>query len=149
MKLKYSTLTRKRFLNFLLGGWLVALGSTLLYPILRFITPPYREPDKILLSLADCQSMVPHSAMRFAWGTKPGLLIKNEQGFRAFVGVCTHLDCNVTWQQNDRKFFCACHDGWYDEHGTNIAGPPPRPLRQLVVEIADENVIIKKEEEKA
>ncbi len=63
----------------------------------------------------------------------------------AFVGICTHLDCNVTYLQEQRKFFCACHDGWYDEIGRNIGGPPSKPMRQLIVVIEEENLIIKRE----
>jgi Rieske Fe-S protein len=60
------------------------------------------------------------------------------------VGVCTHLDCNVTYLPDQRKFFCACHDGWYDEDGIQIAGPPPTPLRKLEVYIEGEELIIRK-----
>lgn len=64
----------------------------------------------------------------------------------AFVGVCTHLDCNVAFIPEQKKFFCACHDGWYDEYGINIGGPPHSPLRRLVIEIEKEKLIIKKED---
>ena len=36
-------------------------------------------------------------------------------------------------KEND--FFCACHEGYYDEFGTNISGPPPRPLDALTLEV--------------
>ncbi len=64
----------------------------------------------------------------------------------ACVGVCTHLDCNISYMPEKRKFLCACHDGWYDEFGSNIAGPPPKPLRQLFVSVEGEELIIKREE---
>jgi len=51
----------------------------------------------------------------------------------------------VTYLPDQKKFFCACHDGWYDENGTNIGGPPPRPLRRLSVTVEGENILIKKE----
>lgn len=147
MKIKHSLFTRRKFLNGLLGGWLAALAVTFLSPILKFISPPYREPEEVILPFLDFQKMKPHSAKMFAWGSKPGFLKKKEDGdFQAFVGVCTHLDCNVSYIENQRKFFCACHDGWYDENGTNIGGPPPKPLRQLIVKIEGENIIIKRED---
>ena len=71
--------------------------------------------------------------------------MNDDRTLLAFVGVCTHLDCNVTYLPNQRKFFCACHKGWYDEFGKNISGPPPQPLRRLVVIIDGENLIVKKE----
>jgi Rieske Fe-S protein len=146
MKLKHSLFTRRQFLNGMIGGWLGALLASLVYPIVKFIFPPYREPDEVILPFADFQDMMPNSVKNFAWGSKLGLVKKNENGtYIAFVGVCTHLDCNVAYIPEQKKFFCACHDGWYDESGINIGGPPPTPLRRLTLIIEGEELIIKKE----
>jgi Rieske Fe-S protein len=146
MKLKHSLFTRRKFLNGLLGGWLGALGASLLYPILRFVFPPTFEPDQVILPLAGYGTMEPGSVRNFAWGSKPGFLRKTAKGdFLALVGVCTHLDCNVTYLPDQKKFYCACHDGWYDENGINIGGPPPKPLRRLVVVVEAEELIVKRE----
>jgi Rieske Fe-S protein len=51
----------------------------------------------------------------------------------------------VSYRSEQRKFFCACHEGWYDEEGRNIAGPPPAPLRRLTVAMEAEAIVIKKE----
>jgi Rieske Fe-S protein len=100
----------------------------------------------VILPFADFQDMPANSVKNFAWGSKLGLVKKNENGtYIAFVGVCTHLDCNVAYIPEQKKFFCACHDGWYDENGGNIGGPPPTPLRQLTMVISGEDLIIKKE----
>ena len=144
MKLKYSILSRRKFLNSLLGGWVIAFFSTLIYPVIKFVFPPYREPDEVILPFAEFKNMPLYSARNFSWGSKPGILLKKENGFEAFIGVCTHFDCNVTWLPEKRKFFCACHEGWYDENGINIAGPPPAPLQKLIVEIKGKNIIIKR-----
>ncbi len=146
MKLEHSLFTRRQFLNSLFGGWLGVLLASLLYPVIKFVFPPYREPDKVILPFSEFKDVEPGSVKNFAWGTKPALLKKNGDGsYLAFVAVCTHLDCTVTYLPEQRKFFCACHDGWYDEQGRNIKGPPPRPLRQLVVAVEGENLIIKRE----
>ncbi|MCP2519266.1 ubiquinol-cytochrome c reductase iron-sulfur subunit [SCandidatus Aminicenantes bacterium Aminicenantia_JdfR_composite] len=144
MRLKYSILSRRKFLNFLLGGWAITFFSTLLYPIIKFIFPPYKEPEEVILPLAEFKDMSLYSAKNFSWGSKPGILLRKEGGFVAFIGVCTHFDCNVSWLPDQKKFFCACHNGWYDENGINIAGPPPAPLPKLNVEIDGENIIIKR-----
>jgi len=146
MKLKYSLFSRRQFLNGLLGGWLAALMASFVYPVIKFIFPPYKEPDEVVLSFADFEAMAPGSVKTFAWGSKPGILKKNDDGtYWAFIGVCTHLDCNVTYLPDQKKFYCACHDGWYDEFGINIAGPPPTPLRRLTVIMEKPDLIIKKE----
>lgn len=146
MKLKHSLFTRRQFLNGLLGGWIGALAASFLYPVLKFVFPPTREPDQVILPFSDYEDMGFNSVRSFAWGSKPGLLKKKDDGtYQAFVAVCTHLDCNVVYLFEQRKFFCACHEGWYDEEGLNIGGPPPRPLRQLIVVVEAENITIKRE----
>jgi len=148
MKLKHSLFTRRQFLNGLLGGWLGALLASFLYPVIKFVFPPTREPDQVILPFADFRDMGSGSVRNFMWGTKPGILKKKGDGtYLAFVGVCTHLDCNVSYLEDQRKFFCACHDGWYDEQGINIGGPPSQPLRRLVVSVEEEDLIIKREGE--
>lgn len=146
MRLKDSLFSRRQFLNGLLGGWLGTLGLSLIYPVLRFVFPPTREPDMVALPLAGFEDMVPNSVRNFPWGAKPGILKrKDDGGFEAYVGVCTHLDCNVAYLPERRRFFCACHEGWFDENGVNVGGPPPSPLRRLVVTAEEESLVIKKE----
>jgi len=146
MKLKQSLFTRRQFLNGLLGGWLAALAGSFLYPVIKFLFPPTPEPEQVILPLADYAGIEPGSVKIFPWGSKPGILKKTAEGnMIAFVGVCSHLDCNVSYLPEQKKFFCACHDGWYDENGINIGGPPPKPLRRLIVAAEGENLIIKRE----
>jgi Rieske Fe-S protein len=146
MKLKHSLFTRRQFLDGLLGGWLGALALSFLYPILKFVFRPTPEPDQVLLPLAEYGGMEKGTVKKFAWGSKPAFLRKREEGgYMALVGVCTHLDCNIAWLPDKNKFFCACHEGWYDEHGINIAGPPPKPLRRLAVLEEDGNLVVKPE----
>lgn len=146
MKVKDSLFSRRRFLNGLLGGWLGAFLASLAYPILKMIFPPEREPDQVILPAADYAGIPVNSVKTFSWGRKPGLLKKTERGeLVAFVGVCTHLDCNVTYLPDQKKFFCACHEGWYDENGTNIGGPPPRPLPRLKVSREGDELVIQRE----
>ena len=145
MKIKNSVYSRRKFLNGLLGGGLGSLAAILVSPIIKFVFPPYKEPDEVILAAADFKDMPPGSVKNFAWGLKPGFLRAKADGtLTAYVGVCTHLDCNVTWRPEQRKFFCACHDGWYDEDGKNIQGPPPKPMRVLEVSVDGENLFVRR-----
>jgi len=146
MKLPYSLFSRRAFLNGLIGGWAAALGAAFIRPVVKYILPPTPEPDQVSLPLADVKDMAAGSVHGFAWGNKPGLLKKAEDGsFIAFVGVCTHLDCNVSYIPEQKRFYCACHEGWYDENGLNIAGPPPSPLRRLEVSVEGDEMIVRKQ----
>ncbi len=118
----------------------------MLYPIVKFIFPPRLELDKIALKHDDFRNMTPYTARIFAFGSKPGILVKKENYYQAFVAVCKHIDCTVTFIPEKKMFYCACHDGWCDENGENVAGPPPSPLRKLTVDIQGEYKIIRKED---
>ena len=147
MKLPASLFSRRAFLDGLLGGWLAALAAAFVEPVLRFVVPPTREPDRVDLPLADFAGLGPDAVRPFAWGGKPGLLKRAADGaFVAFVGVCTHLDCNVTYLAAEKRFYCACHDGWYDENGVNGAGPPPKPLRRLSVAVEGDVLVVTRQE---
>ncbi len=78
MKLKHSLFTRRQFLNGLLGGWLGALLASFVYPVIKFVFPPTREPDQVILPYADFRDMGPGSVRNFIWGTKPGILKKKD-----------------------------------------------------------------------
>jgi Rieske Fe-S protein len=146
MKLKYSLFSRRAFLDGILGGGLAALAAMFTGPIVKFVFPPYKEPDEVKLPAAGFVSVGPDEALSFAWGNKPGFLKRGADGsLQAFVGVCTHLDCNVTYMPGEKKFYCACHQGWYDENGINIAGPPPAPLRRLSVAVEGDSLVIRKQ----
>lgn len=147
MKFKYSCVSRRRFLNWLGGGWLTALIASLLGPLFKAVIPPYREPEEVVLPLTEIADLPANGVKIFSWGIKPGILKRNEDGrLVAFVGVCTHLDCNVQYLPEQKKFYCACHEGWYDENGVNISGPPPKPLRRLFLYEEGDKLLIRREE---
>jgi len=144
MKLKDSYISRRAFLSRLFGGWLTGLVALMAYPLGKFLAPVEApEPLFILLPANDYLSMAANSTKTFRWGHKMGILMKAQDlSLRAFKGTCSHLDCNVTYKPEAHRFFCPCHDGWYDEQGRNVAGPPPRPLERLEVQLKGKNLIV-------
>ena len=96
-----------------------------------------------MCSTKDFADIPKNSAKTFAWGGVPGLYLKKEDGsVAALKGVCTHMECNVDYRPAEKKFYCACHKGWFDETGKNIAGPPPKPLEVFEVTEKGEKLII-------
>jgi nitrite reductase/ring-hydroxylating ferredoxin subunit len=56
--------------------------------------------------------------------------------FVAFGQKCTHLSCAVIPKPSEGVFRCPCHEGLFDiRSGRQLAGPPPRPLPRIVLEI--------------
>lgn len=144
MKLNYSLITRRTFLNTLLGGWSLAFLTGTIYALVRFAFPTLgKEPDFVVLKAEDYVNIPPNSAKPFAWGGKLGLFFKKDNGnLLALKGVCSHMECNVAYRPEEKKFYCPCHKGWFDENGNNIKGPPPKPLEIFVYTIEGDKLII-------
>jgi Rieske Fe-S protein len=61
--------------------------------------------------------------------------------FVAYERRCTHLLCPVLYQQERNRLYCPCHEGVFNpENGHVEAGPPPRPLNKIRVEVRGEDV---------
>jgi Rieske Fe-S protein len=72
----------------------------------------------------------------------PTIVIRTAESVKAYSLVCTHLGCIVQWQEGNKEFYCACHDGRFDQFGEVIAGPPPVPLEQFPVSVEEDRVIV-------
>jgi Rieske Fe-S protein len=78
--------------------------------------------------------------------TLNGVWLYTEDGekFKAYNGHCTHLGCSYFYDKEKKNFFCPCHRGQFDvKTGAVLAGPPPRPLDELDVEVRDSVVFVK------
>ena len=144
MKIDYSLVTRRTFLNTLLGGWLLAFLSGTFVALFRFAFPTLgKEPDFVILKPEDYLDIPTNSTKAFAWGGKLGLFFRKTDGtLVALKGVCSHMECNITYKPEDRKFYCPCHKGWFDENGKNIQGPPPKPLEIFVYTVEGDKLIV-------
>lgn len=71
------------------------------------------------------------------------VLTDNGRDFVALSNVCTHLGCRVRWIDDQRQFFCPCHNATFDEEGNVVDGPPPRPLDRYEVKVEDDQLYIK------
>ncbi len=100
--------------------------------------PPGR---KRIASLAD----VPKgTAIMFGYpgDHDPCLLIHTRDGkLLAYDQKCTHLSCAVIPKLDEGILHCPCHEGIFDlATGRNIAGPPPRPLPVITLDIVGDEV---------
>jgi Rieske Fe-S protein len=70
------------------------------------------------------------------------LLIRlEERTLVAYSQSCTHLSCAVVPLVEQGVLRCPCHEGYFDlRSGRNIAGPPPRPLPRIVLELDGDQV---------
>jgi Rieske Fe-S protein len=72
----------------------------------------------------------------------PAILIHLPGGeWVAYEQKCTHLLCPVLYQADRHRIYCPCHEGVFSpETGEREAGPPPRPLNKIRVEVRDDAV---------
>ncbi len=148
LKTEKETLSRRRFIDILLGTGLTATAAAILYPIIDYILPP-KVPEAAQSNVVAAKKgeLVPNSAKVFKFGSKAGILILTPQGeYRAFAATCTHLECTVQYRGDLGHIWCACHNGHYDLRGKNIAGPPPRPLEQYKVDLRGDEVVVSRVE---
>ena len=140
---------RRRFVEFLLGGGLLASVISFVYPVLRYLVPPpVAELGGDEVVAAKVGELKPNGSKIFRFGSRPGLLLLSAEGeYRALSATCTHLSCTVQYRNDLRQVWCACHNGLYDLNGRNISGPPPRPLDNYVVHVRGDEVVVSRQRE--
>jgi cytochrome b6-f complex iron-sulfur subunit len=137
---------RRSFLTLCLATSIGASVVAILYPILKYLTPPKSgEPTTSSVVAAKVSDLKNNSGLIFKFGSKPGILIRTPDGeFRAFSALCTHLDCTVQYKKETSQIWCACHNGTYDLAGKNVSGPPPKPLESYKVNLRGNDVVVSK-----
>jgi cytochrome b6-f complex iron-sulfur subunit len=136
--------SRRKFLNFIIGGGLLGWIASVVYPIFSYLIPP-KIPEAVVNSIkaGKATDFPSNSGKIVKFGRKPVILIRTDTGeFRAFTATCTHLDCIVQYRQDIKQIWCACHNGIYDLNGRNVSGPPPRPLDEYKVNIINDEIVI-------
>ena len=135
---------RRSFLDYLLGTSAVATLGAIIYPILRFMSPPQIvESTEQSVVASKISEIPPNSGKIFKFGNKPGILVKTATGeLKAFSATCTHLECIVQYRDDTKQIWCACHNGHYNLSGKNIGGPPPRPLEEFQVNTRGDDIVV-------
>lgn len=66
-------------------------------------------------------------------------VFRRQEGLYVVSSVCTHLGCNVDWNEERIGFDCPCHGSSFDGDGGNISGPAPRPLKWYKLTLVSDN----------
>jgi Rieske Fe-S protein len=127
------------------GAWALMAA----YPIYSYLTPNGGdEPESKVSSVTvgDLKDLPPGSGKNFKFGSVPALVTHTQDGqLHAFVATCTHLGCTAQYRPEKNLIWCACHGGCYDPStGKNVAGPPPKPLTALKVEVVNDKIVVSK-----
>jgi Rieske Fe-S protein len=79
-----------------------------------------------------------------ATGRKLGavwLMRTADREVRALSTICPHLGCGVDLTADGKEFLCPCHTSAFSLDGERIAGPSPRAMDPLPVEIGKDDVV--------
>lgn len=136
---RLSALTsRRQFIQFgavaLGAAWAGSFVQSRLFP-----QASMQEAKPIAISLSE----LPIGGVKYSTvGNVPIIITRDSESIRAFSLICTHLGCLVQWNEGEQAFYCPCHDGYFDQFGEVIAGPPPVPLEQVPVVVEEDQVIV-------
>lgn len=114
-------------------GWIIAQN-----------TAKRRRPAPPRVRIASLREVAVGEAIVFSYPTEHDkcLLIRPEADVLvAFSQACTHLSCAVVPRVTEGVIYCPCHEGFFDlRTGRNIAGPPPRPLPRIELDVQGDDV---------
>ena len=103
-----------------------------------------RRPEPGRVRIASLAALPAGTATMFAYpgDHDPCLLIRMRDGkLLAYSQKCTHLSCAVIPDIDRGVLRCPCHEGVFDlATGRNVAGPPPRPLPIIELEVTGDDV---------
>jgi cytochrome b6-f complex iron-sulfur subunit len=135
---------RRTLIRWLLGSGFTASIASFVYPAIRFMNPPdIPEASVNEVAAGKVQDLKPNAGKIVRFGSKPALLVRvDENQWRAFSAVCTHLNCTVQYRDSTHQIWCACHNGTYDLNGHVVSGPPPAPLEEYAVRVRGDEVVI-------
>jgi cytochrome b6-f complex iron-sulfur subunit len=93
-------------------------------------------------AIASTSEVAPGSAVKFKDSGSPAVLVHLQSGdFVAYSAVCTHQGCTVAYKNS--QLACPCHGSVFDPaNGAQVvAGPAPRPLPEIPVEVRGGEVL--------
>lgn len=131
--------TRRRFVDWLLATSFGALLVAVLYPVVRFLSPPETTEaaaDQVEAGTT-ADAVYREAGFRIVrFGAEPVIVVRaGDDDFRAFAATCTHLACIVEYRKEHQDLFCNCHNGKFNLQGEVVAGPPPSPLDRFKVRL--------------
>ena len=131
---------RRRFLLRLSWTGLGLFLTTFLAAVLNFFWP--RVPDRPSRSfqVGFPEDYQPGQVVYYS-GRKL-FIIRDEKGFYSLSARCTHLGCNVPWDQVEERFICPCHNSQFTTQGEVLNPPAPRPLDLFPISIEDGQVLV-------
>lgn len=129
---------RRQALRLLGGSGFALLALQSAWASLRFLRAPvsYGAPSQHRLGRPGR-----YPAGGRTWEEEAGVFVLHDEGgLRALSATCTHLGCTVRAEGDG--YFCPCHGSRYDGEGQVTAGPAPRALAFLELELDPRGALV-------
>jgi cytochrome b6-f complex iron-sulfur subunit len=139
--------TRRRFLQGLLGFSIVATVAGIVAPIVAYLLPSSAQTTAGgPVEVGKTEDFSVGNATVVSVNAKPVVIVNTKTGgLKAFSAICTHLGCIVGWDTKKNIVTCPCHEGFFNPvTGAVVSGPPPRPLPAYELAVKDGKVLIGK-----
>ncbi len=135
--------SRRQFLKFL-GLTSLAFFTGTFGVALKAMFESQRTEQLPEMRVASVSDLVEGASLNFRYPEEgyPAILVHLPGGkFVAYEQRCTHLLCPVLYEHERKRLFCPCHEGVFDpETGERTAGPPPRPLNKIRLELRGNDI---------
>ena len=154
-----ASVGRRSFLRWVSGVGAAISGVLVGIPVVRsFVSPVLVKPvvsgwikvadDTALLDVGvpvradfvkeQADAWIQSIAQNSVW-----LYSDDGEKFKAYNAHCTHLGCAYFYDKDTKTFNCPCHRGQFDvKTGAVLAGPPPRGLDEMPLEVRDGAVYV-------
>ena len=130
MKSEKTQVTRRSFLDIIIGGAFVTTALAVVGTAIAFILPPKRTngDGESRTEVATVEQLTVGKAIKALHHGKPVVVGNTKRGYFALSAVCTHLGCLVDWNEKTQQLDCPCHAAKFDTQGDVLSGPAPKPL---------------------
>lgn len=138
----FIKITRRVFVNTIIGGIMGGLAGWFIYPIFKFLIPPKSAAKETDVVQINALELPVGKSKVINYKETPTIVIRTDYGLFALTAVCTHLGCIVQWDEANQEIVCPCHAAKYDLNGNVKSGPAPRPLTLVKARIMDDKILI-------
>jgi cytochrome b6-f complex iron-sulfur subunit len=131
---------RREFLNEISAAALGITGLGGAVVSLNYISPNvlFEPPSRFRVGMPEDYPVNSVSFLR----EQQIYIVRTAEGFTALSAVCTHLGCITEWRADDNLIACPCHGSKFNREGIKVAGPAPRPLPHLSVQLSPDGQIV-------